>query len=44
KNEQEAVDALKAGAHAVVVGTSITRPEIITERYVRAIQKYLSTK
>lgn len=44
KNEQEAVNALKAGAHAVVVGTSITRPEIITERYVRAIQKYLSTK
>lgn len=43
KNEQEAVDALKAGAHAVVVGTSITRPEIITERYVNAIQIYLST-
>ena len=37
--EQEAVEALKAGAHAVVVGTSITRPEIITERYVEAIRE-----
>jgi len=32
------VAAMKAGAHAVVVGTSITRPEIITERYVRALR------
>lgn len=37
--EQEAVEALKAGAHAVVVGTSITRPEIITERYAEAIRE-----
>ena len=36
--EEEAVAAMKAGAHAVVVGTSITRPEIITERYVRALR------
>lgn len=35
--ESEAVAAMKAGAHAVVVGTSITRPEIITERYVEAL-------
>lgn len=40
--ERDAVDALKAGAHSVVVGTSITRPEIITERFVLAIQNYLS--
>lgn len=38
--EEEAVMALKAGAHAVVVGTSITRPEIITERYVGALKEY----
>lgn len=36
--EEEAVEAMNAGAHAVVVGTSITRPEIITERYVKAMK------
>lgn len=36
--EAEAVEAMSAGAHAVVVGTSITRPEIITERYVEALE------
>lgn len=36
--EQEALEALKAGAHAVVVGTSITRPEIITQRYVSVLK------
>lgn len=36
---QEAVAALDAGAYAVVVGTSITRPEIITARYVKQIQE-----
>lgn len=39
-HEEEAVMALDAGAHAVVVGTSITRPEIITERYVEALSRY----
>ena len=39
KTEEEAVEAIKAGALAVVVGTSITRPEIITSRYVN----YLSS-
>ena len=39
KNEEEALESIKAGAFAVVVGTSITRPEIITSRYV----KYLSS-
>ena len=35
KNEEEALNTIKAGAFAVVVGTSITRPEIITSRYVK---------
>lgn len=35
--EQDAIDMLDAGALAVVVGTSITRPEIITSRYVEAL-------
>lgn len=38
--ESEAANALEAGAHAVVVGTSITRPEIITERYVNALLQF----
>jgi len=29
--------ALEAGAHAVVVGSAITRPEVITQMFVRAI-------
>lgn len=36
---EEAVRALKAGAHAVVVGTAITNPLLITARFVR----YMST-
>jgi len=35
---EDAVRLMEAGAHAVVVGTSITRPEIITERYVDALR------
>lgn len=35
-----AVEALKAGAFSVVVGTAITRPEIITERFVQGIDSY----
>lgn len=38
--ENEAREALEAGAHAVVVGTSITRPEIITQRYVEVLQQF----
>ena len=38
--EEEAVMALEAGAYAVVVGTSITRPEIITQRYAGALYRY----
>ncbi|MEG0709841.1 MAG: N-acetylmannosamine-6-phosphate 2-epimerase [Longicatena sp.] len=40
KNEQEARLALESGAFAVVVGTSITRPEIITARYVEEVKKF----
>lgn len=36
---EEAKTALKAGAHSVVVGTSITRPEVITKRFVSAIEE-----
>lgn len=39
-NEQEAKETLKAGAYSVVVGTSITRPEIITSRYVRYLSDF----
>lgn len=36
---EEAAEVLNAGAYAVVVGTSITRPEIITSRYVKTIEE-----
>ncbi|QIK69842.1 N-acetylmannosamine-6-phosphate 2-epimerase [Erysipelothrix sp. HDW6C] len=36
--------ALEAGAHAVVVGTSITRPEVITKRYVDKINELRGRK
>ena len=39
KTEEEALEALRAGAHSVVVGTSITRPEIITMRYVNYLKE-----
>ncbi|WNR46130.1 N-acetylmannosamine-6-phosphate 2-epimerase [Paenibacillus roseipurpureus] len=35
----QAAGALKAGAFAVVVGSAITRPQLIAERYVQAIRK-----
>ncbi len=35
---------LRAGAYAVVVGTSITRPEIITSRYTAEIKRYFESK
>lgn len=35
---EEVVKALDLGAHAVVVGTAITRPKDITARFVRAIK------
>lgn len=40
RTEEEARAALDAGAFSVVVGTSITRPEIITSRYVKYIDEH----
>jgi N-acylglucosamine-6-phosphate 2-epimerase len=34
---EEAVEALAAGAYAVVVGTAVTRPREITQRFVKAV-------
>lgn len=36
----DAIEALTAGAYAIVIGTSITRPEIITSRIVESIKRY----
>lgn len=36
---KEVVRALQMGAHAVVVGSAITRPQLITARFTEAIQK-----
>jgi N-acylglucosamine-6-phosphate 2-epimerase len=38
---EEAVAALDAGADYVVVGSAITRPQLITARYVKAISQKL---
>lgn len=38
RKPQQAAQAILLGAHAVVIGESITRPEKITERYVKAIE------
>ncbi|MEG0164457.1 N-acetylmannosamine-6-phosphate 2-epimerase [Anaerorhabdus sp.] len=40
KTELEARQTLEAGAYSVVVGTAITRPEIITQRYVEELSKF----
>ena len=37
---QEAAKAFAAGAHSVVVGTAITRPEVITSRFVQGIEAF----
>lgn len=36
---KEAAHALESGAHAVVVGTAITRPQIVTKQFYEAIQR-----
>src|SRR5689334_3479738 len=36
---QQATEALRAGAHAVIVGTAITRPEVITRRFAAALER-----
>jgi len=35
---EQARQAIDLGAHAVVVGTAITRPDVITKRYVEALR------
>ena len=39
---EKAKKALELGAHAVVVGSAITRPQLITEKFVNAIQEKIS--
>ncbi|WP_232016208.1 N-acetylmannosamine-6-phosphate 2-epimerase [Paenibacillus baekrokdamisoli] len=40
---EECVACLDAGAHAVVVGTAITRPQEITKKFVKSIDHFLKT-
>src|SRR5699024_5103118 len=35
----EATEAIKLGAHAVVVGSAITRPQLITQKFNNALTK-----
>lgn len=39
-SQEDAVKALRAGAHAVIIGAAITRPKEITKRFVDAINNY----
>lgn len=41
---EQAVRALESGAYAVVVGSGITRPQLITHRFVEAIGQFASGK
>jgi len=36
---EQAAKALELGAHAVVVGTAITRPQVLTEQFCTAIRR-----
>jgi N-acylglucosamine-6-phosphate 2-epimerase len=36
--EEECIQCLQAGAHAVVIGTAITRPREITKRFVKSMK------
>ena len=40
-DDKLAIEAFKAGAHNVVIGAGITRPQIITKKIVDNIQEYL---
>ncbi|MGB4984585.1 MAG: N-acetylmannosamine-6-phosphate 2-epimerase [Erysipelotrichaceae bacterium] len=42
--EEEAVKCIALGAHSVVVGSAITRPHTITDRFNSAIQRFYSSK
>lgn len=37
---EEAAEALKAGAYAVVVGAAITRPQLITARFIKSMKDH----
>jgi N-acylglucosamine-6-phosphate 2-epimerase len=39
----QALEGLRRGAHAVVVGSAITRPQLIARRYVEAITAHAAT-
>ena len=39
KTPEEAVQVLNMGAHAVVVGSAITRPQLITESFTNALKR-----
>ncbi len=41
---EEAAEALRRGAHAVVVGTAITNPIVITRRFAMAMQRALDAQ
>ncbi|MBP7579222.1 MAG: hypothetical protein KA794_21075, partial [Candidatus Obscuribacter sp.] len=41
---EQITKAFEIGAFAVVVGSAITRPQLITERFVKAIPAHLKTK
>ncbi|HBE77760.1 MAG TPA: N-acetylmannosamine-6-phosphate 2-epimerase [Firmicutes bacterium] len=41
ESPEQAVECLKAGAYAVVVGSAITRPQLITKRFVEEINDYI---
>lgn len=41
QTKEEALECLKWGAHSVVVGTAITRPEVITRRFVEEMERFI---
>lgn len=41
---EDVLHAYSKGAHSVVVGTAITRPEVITSRFVKAIKRMRTLK
>jgi N-acylglucosamine-6-phosphate 2-epimerase len=42
RNPREAASAIASGAYAVVVGTAITRPQVIAESFATAVREQLS--